>query len=88
MINTHDNFTGDVVALLLHGGQARQVRHSLRMIDGDRLPEAIKDCLIEVMSPLMQACPPFVQQICARVLVEHVDWQAVADAVLADPEMN
>lgn len=88
MINTQDNFTGDVVALLLYGGQARQVRFALRAMGGERLPEAIKDCLIDVMSPLMRACPPFVQQICARALVDHVDWQAVADAVLADPEMN
>lgn len=85
MVNATDNFTGDVVILLTHRHH-REVREAVNRLGGD--PEKIRECLIEVMAPLMQACPPFVQQICARVLMEHVDWPAVADAVLTDPEMN
>lgn len=85
MISTQDNFTGDVVILLTHSHH-KEVREAIKKLGGD--PEKIRECLIEVMSPLMNLCPPFVQQICARVLMEHVDWQAVADAVLTDPEMN
>lgn len=88
MINLTDDFTGDVVILLTSGETAREVRRALEKIPGEWLPEAIKECLTNAMAPQMLECPPFVQQICARVLVEHVDWQAVADAVTFDPEMN
>lgn len=85
MINTQDNFTGDVITLLTYHNRT-EIRQLLSKLGGN--PEKIREGLIDVMSPLMQLCPPFVQQICARVLMEHVDWQAVADAVLVDPEMN
>lgn len=85
MINTQDNFTGDVIALLTYRDR-QQVRELLADAGGD--PEMIRESLIAVLSPIMNRCPAFVQQICARALMEHVDWQAVADAVLTDPEMN
>lgn len=85
MVNATDNFTGDVVILLTHSHH-KKAREAIKKLGGD--PEEIRECLIDAMAPLMQACPPFVQQICARVLMENVDWQAVADAVLTDPEMN
>lgn len=85
MINTQDNFTGDVITLLTYHNH-KEIRQCVSELCGN--PEKIRECLIDVMSPLMQLCPPFVQQICARVLMENVDWQAVADAVLIDPEMN
>jgi hypothetical protein len=92
MINATDDFTGDTITLMTNPGTSKKVRDSLRAAlkkcRDEPAPDCIRECLFEALAPVMVPLPPYVQQITARVLMEHVDWDAVAAAILTDPEMN
>jgi hypothetical protein len=82
-----DNFTGDVIALLTCGLKAARLE-ILRAVPRDELPKFIRAGIVESLAPEMLKTPAFVQQIVARALIEHVDWDAVAVAAATDEEAN
>lgn len=87
MTSTIDNFTGDVIALLAVGEKDDRLR-ILRSVKNEPLPDFIRTGVCCSLVEYMDSAPPFVRQIVARVLVEHVDWDAVAQWAVSDPEAN
>lgn len=87
MTNTVDNFTGDVIDLLAVGGKDDRLR-ILRSVKDTPLPEFVRAGVWSSLVPFMESAPPFVRQIVARALTEHVDWEAVAEWAVTDPEAN
>lgn len=87
MTSTINNFTGDVIALLAVGGKDDRLR-ILRSVKNEPLPDFIRTGVCVSLVEFMENAPPFVRQIVARVLVEHVDWDAVAQWAVTDPEAN
>lgn len=87
MTNTVDNFTGDVIDLLAAGGKDDRLR-ILRSVKNEPLPEFIRTGVCCSLVEFMDKAPWFVRQIVARALVEHVDWEAVAEWAVTDPEAN
>lgn len=87
-----NGFTRDVMKLMTapeRSGSAR-LREAMLMVDGDMADKGqfLREGLIEVLAPIMLSTPPFVQQIVARALVDHVDWTAVARRAQVLPEEN
>lgn len=80
-------FTSDVMTLIRMSGKDK-AREILREVDGDELPEFIRDGIIESLKPSAQKLPAFAQQLLGRALVEHVDWGAVAAWMMTDAEAN
>lgn len=87
MTNTVDNFTGDVIALLECGDKQQRLQ-IMRLVRDEPLPDFIRTGVCVSLVEFMENAPPFVRQIVARVLVEHVDWDAVAQWAATDPEAN
>jgi hypothetical protein len=90
MINATDDFTGDTITLVTGQSGAKMIRETFRDLINEegRSAEVVREAIVDCLSPIMRRLPPYVQQITARVLMEHVDWDAVAAAILTDPEMN
>lgn len=87
-----NGFTRDVIALLTapeKSGSGR-LRETMLEVDGDLGAKGafLRENVIEVLAPIMLKTPPFVQQIVARALVDHVDWSAVARRAQVSPEEN
>jgi hypothetical protein len=85
--NAYEGFTKDVITLLTIGGRSSELRPILEDVSGD-LPAFIRSGVVDSLAPIMRTLPPFVQQVVARALVDHVDWQTVAAVVATNPEEN
>jgi hypothetical protein len=89
-----DGFTSDVLTLItLRKEGADAVRDGLNQIEsrgGDLEVRAqyLQTTLMGVLSEYMVKTPPFVQQVVARALMEHVDWKEVASRVSVNVEAN
>lgn len=87
-----NGFTRDVITLLTapERSGSPQLREAMLTLDGSLTEKGtfLRENLIEVLSPIMLTTPPFVQQIVARALVDHVDWAAVARRAQVSPEEN
>jgi hypothetical protein len=76
---TSTGFTDDVISLLSVGGEERRAQMLEIFEDVDQpLDEFIKDNIIACLCPSMEKALPFVRQIVARALLDHVDWNHVA----------
>lgn len=87
MTNTVDNFTGDVIALLECGDKQQRLQ-IMRLVRDEPLPDFIRSGVVASLYPFMENAPGFVRQVVARALVDHVDWTAVAEWAVTDPEAN
>lgn len=87
MTTTIGGFTGDVITLLSIGDKA-QAREILKLVDGEPLPDFIRNGIVMSLAPSVQKLPAFAQQILGRALMEHVDWNAVAQWAMTDAEAN
>lgn len=85
--NAYEGFTADVITLLTIGDRAETTRALLSEYHGD-LAEFVRTGIVESLAPIMAKLPLFVQQVVARALVDHVDWQTVAAVVSTNPEEN
>lgn len=85
--NACGGFTADVLVLLNAGNRGEQLRPILSDVKGD-LAAFIRSGLIDSLAPIMVKLPPFVQQVVARALIEHVDWETVAEVISTNPEEN
>jgi hypothetical protein len=85
--NAYEGFTADVITLLTIGERRNQIRPLVGGVKGDRA-EFLRSAIIDVLSPIMRPLPAFVQQVVARAIVDHVDWQTVAAVVATNPEEN
>lgn len=85
--NGYEGFTKDVITLLTIGDRGRVLRPLLSGVNGDTA-EFIRNGIVDSLAPIMVRLPAFVQQIVARALVDHVDWQTVAVVVLTNTEEN
>ncbi len=89
-----DGFTSDVLTLItLRKEGADAIRDGLNQIEsrgGDLEVRAgyLQTTLMGVLSEYMVKTPPFVQQIVARALMEHVDWKEVASRMSINVEAN
>jgi hypothetical protein len=84
-------FTQDVISLVTIAGNpgSQRMRQMVRDIQSpEERAKFLREGLVDVLSPVMQKTPPFVQQIVARAIVDHVDWDAVAKRLLVVPENN
>lgn len=85
--NAYEGFTADVITLLRMGDRDEMREILTGPGTGDRAA-FIRKGIIDSLAPMMVRLPAFVQQITARALVEHVDWQTVAAVVVTNPEEN
>ena len=85
--NAYEGFTADVITLLKIREGGREMRDIVADHKGDPV-EFIRQGLIDSLAPIMLKLPLFVQQVVARALVDHVDWQTVAAVVSTNPEEN
>lgn len=86
-----DGFTQDVISLITIAGSSgnQRMREAvLRIQDPDERIAFLRQGMIDVLSPFMQLMPLFVQQIVARAIMDHVDWEAVVERLLVVPENN
>ena len=94
MTTVVDGFTHDVLTLVgLRAEGAKTIRDTLNNIekrggDIEARAEFLKSTLLSALAEDMVTAPPFVQQIVARALVDHVDWQAVAIRAATNVEAN
>lgn len=87
MKTIQDGFTGDVIALIGVGNPDER-RAILRQVDDEPLGQFIRNGIVMSLTPFMQKAPAFVAQIVGRALMEHVDWDEVAEWAMTDPEAN
>lgn len=85
--NAYEGFTMDVITLLKVRDGGRELRGIIAEHSGDTA-EFVKRGIIDSLAPIMLKLPLFVQQVVARALVDHVDWQTVAAVVSTNPEEN
>lgn len=83
MTLSQNSFTGDVMSLMACRGKDEAVK-ILSMVDDQPLDEFIRDGLVMSLCPYMEKTPDFVKQIVARALLEHVDWQHVANWIRSE----
>lgn len=86
-----NGFTQDVITLVSiaeEAGDGRMRDMVMEIQDPEDRVKFLREGLIDVMRPFMHLCPPFVQSIVARALMDHVDWEAVVERVLVIPENN
>jgi len=89
-----DGFTRDVITLVgMRADGAKLIRDTMNNIernggDIEARAEFLKTTLLGVLAEDMVKVPPFVQQIVARALVDHVDWRAVAIRAGTNVEAN
>jgi hypothetical protein len=84
--NAYEGFTADVITLLTIGERRDQIRPLVG--DAKDRAEFLRSALIDVLAPIMRPLPAFIQQVVARAIVDHVDWQTVAAVVATNPEEN
>lgn len=87
MATTIGGFTGDVITLLSIGGKSG-AREILKLVHDESVGAFLRDGIIASLTPSVQKLPAFAQQILGRALMEHVDWDAVAEWALTDEEAN
>ena len=85
--NAYEGFTLDVITLLKIRDGGREVRDIIANHEGDAV-DFLRRAIVDSLAPIMVKLPAFVQQVVARALVDHVDWQTVAAVVSTNPEEN
>lgn len=85
--NAYEGFTADVITLLSLGDRS-VLRGIITDPDAGDRAAFIRKGIIDSLAPIMVRLPGFVQQITARALVDHVDWETVAAVVSTNPEEN
>lgn len=72
-------FTSDVIALM-HSGKPMDREKVMKEAKDERreLGAFLRDGMLAALAPAMEKAPGFVQQVMARALLEHVDWNLVA----------
>lgn len=84
-------FTQDIISLITIAGSSgsREMREAVQRLESpEERANLLREGLISVLSPHMKTMPLFVQQIVARAILDHVDWDAVVDRLLVIPENN
>lgn len=91
---TRNGFTDDVITLCLMNEQGRSLlRSGYSMIEkggGTKEDQAtcLRAALLESLAEPMKKSPLFVQQIVARALLDHVDWEQVVAVTATDETLN